>query len=128
MEHPIFHGQMYAKSLDYFVFKVHIIVIVTVCLYACLCFVFWLMAGAIGIAMLHLFIIGKCIQSRKNYFCFQSSYHCNHNCLPLCLLICMCLVDDWSNRHCNGVDVLFIGKCMQHRKYDLFCFSKFVSL
>ena len=57
----MFHEQMYANSYVPLFFKVHIIVIISVCLYFCLLLFCCLRTGAIGIVMEYIFVIGKCV-------------------------------------------------------------------
>ena len=120
MEYICFMGKCKQSRMYHLFFKVQIIVIISVCLYVCLCVVFGVCTGAIGIAMEHVFIMGKWMQSRRNYFCFESSYHCNHNSLPLLLLIFPCCLMTGAIGTAIGVHVLFMAKCMLTRRTTCF--------
>ena len=78
MEYKFSMGKCMQTRRNHFLFKVHIIVIISACLYLFL----RLCTGSIGIVIEHIFSMGRCMLTRRNDFFFK--IHVVYRmCLPL---------------------------------------------
>ena len=123
MEYKLFRGKCMQRRMYYFVFKVHINVIISVCLYCCFfCFwfVYWSNRNCNGVHIFHRQIYAT------SYVLLFLQVHiiviisvCLYFCLFLCFWLCTGAIGIAMEYMC------FISKCMQTRGNDfafqLFC-------